>query len=79
MLLRGVCDRLEEDGVDRDRVAWRLEQGDSPSDAIVAAAEEYDVLVLGESEPSLRERIFGPTTGRVVDRVSRPVFVVRDV
>jgi len=79
MLLRGVCDRLEEDGVDRDRVAWRLEQGDSPSDAIVAAAEEYDVLVLGESEPSLRERIFGPTAGRVVDRVSRPVLVVRDV
>ncbi len=78
MMLRGVCDRLEEDGVDQDRVAWLLEQGDSPSDAIVAAAGEYDVLVLGESEPSLRERIFGPTTGRVVDRISRPALVVRD-
>ncbi len=78
LLLRGVCDRLEEDGIDRDRVAWRLEQGDSPSDAIVAAAEDYDVLVVGESEPSLRERIFGSTTGRVVDRVDRPVLVVRD-
>jgi nucleotide-binding universal stress UspA family protein len=78
MLLRGVCDRLEEDGVDRDRVAWRQERGDSPSDAIVAAAEAYDVLVLGESEPSHRERIFGPTTGRVVDRITRPALVVRN-
>jgi len=78
LLLRGVCDRLEEDGVDRDRVEWRLDRGDSASDAIVAAAGEYDMLIVGESEPSLRERIFGATTGRVVDRVSRPVLVVRD-
>lgn len=78
LLLRGACDRLEEDGVDAERVEWHLERGSSPGDAIVAAAEEYDVLVVGESEPSLRERIFGPTTGRVVHRVTQPVLVVRD-
>jgi len=78
LLLRGVCDRLDEEGVDLDRVEWQLDRGDSPSDAITAATEEYDLLVVGESEPSLRERIFGPTTGRVVERVSRPVLVVRD-
>lgn len=79
LLLRGARDRLGEEGLDRDRVEWRLDSGGSPSDSIVAAAADYDVLVVGESEPSLRERIFGATTGRIVDRVDRPVLVVRDV
>jgi nucleotide-binding universal stress UspA family protein len=78
LLLRGVCDRLEEDGVDRDRVEWELDRADSPSEAILGTAADYDVLVVGESEPSLRERIFGPITGKVVDRTDRPVLVVRD-
>jgi len=78
LLLRGACDRLAENGVDPDRVQWQLDRGSPPEEGIVAAAEEYDMLVVGESEPSLRERIFGRTTGRVVDRVTRPVLVVRD-
>jgi len=78
MLLRGICARLADEGVDPDRVEWRLDRGDSPSDAITAATQEFDLLVVGESEPSLRERIFGPTTGQVIERVSRPVLVVRD-
>lgn len=78
LLLRGACDRLEEDGIDPRRVEWRLEEDGSPDDAIVAAADDYDVLVVGESEPSLRDRIFGRTTGDIVDRVVRPVLVVRD-
>ena len=78
MLLRGVCDRLEEDGVNRDSIEWELDQADSPSEAILGTATDYDVLVVGEFEPSLRERIFGPTTGQVVDRTDRPVLVVRD-
>jgi len=78
LLLRGVCDRLEEEGVDRDRIEWRVDRSGSPSDLIVAAAADHDMLVVGESEPSLRERIFGATTGQVVNRVDRPVLVVRD-
>jgi len=78
LLLRGARDRLTENGVDPDRVEWQLDRGGSPGDAIVAAAQEYDMLVVGESEPSLRERIFGQVTGRIVERVDRPALVVRD-
>ncbi|TKX37015.1 universal stress protein [Halorubrum sp. CGM5_25_10-8B] len=78
LLLRGARDRLAENGIDPDRVNWQVDRGDSPGDKIVTTAQEYDVLIVGESEPSLRERILGRITGHVVDRVEKPVFVVRD-
>ena len=78
LLLRGARDRLAENGIDPDRVNWQVDRGDSPGDKIVTTAQEYNVLIVGESEPSLRERILGRITGHVVDRVEKPVFVVRD-
>jgi len=78
LLLRGARDRLAENGIAPDRVNWQVDRGDSPGDRIVTTAQEYDVLIVGESEPSLRERILGRITGHVVDRVEKPVFVVRD-
>ena len=78
LLLRGARDRLAENGIAPDRVNWQVDRGDSPGDKIVTTAQEYDVLIVGESEPSLRERILGRITGHVVDRVEKPVFVVRD-
>lgn len=76
-LLRGACDKLREYGVDPDRVGWKQERSGSAAKTIAATAEEYDLLVIGESEPSLRQRILGGVTGRVSDRTSRPTLVVR--
>lgn len=78
LLFRGARDRLAENGIDPDRVEWQIDRGDSPGDAIATTAQEYDVLIVGESEPSLRERILGRITGHVVDRVDQPVLVVRN-
>jgi nucleotide-binding universal stress UspA family protein len=78
LLLRGARDQLAENGVDPERVEWQVDRGDSPADAIVATAQEHDVLIVGESQPSLRERILGRTTGRVIGRVDQPVLAVRD-
>ncbi|MEF8841902.1 MAG: universal stress protein [Haloarculaceae archaeon] len=78
LLLRGARDQLAENGLDPDRVEWQVDRGDSPADAIVATAREYDVLIVGESQPSLRERILGRTTGRVIGKVDQPVLAVRD-
>lgn len=76
-LLRGAVDRLEEHGLDPDRLEWKQERSDSPGAAIAAAAEAYDLLVVGESEPSLTERILGAVTTDVIDKTSHPVLVVR--
>jgi len=77
-LLRGAADRLSESGVDPDRIEWIGEAGDDAVERILAAATEHDLLVIGESEPSIRERIFGNAAGRIVDTANQPVAVVRD-
>jgi nucleotide-binding universal stress UspA family protein len=77
-LVRGVVDRLDEAGIDRERIDWHLSEEASPNDEIVALAPSYDLLVLGETKPSLRERILGTVPSRVVEDVNNPAFVVRD-
>lgn len=76
-LLRGVRDRLEEDGIDPDRIAWQQERDFDAGDAIVRAAAEHDLLVVGETDPSLRERLRGEVTNQVVAESPVPVLVVR--
>lgn len=78
-MLRGAVDRLSEDGVDRDRLDWELSDGSDPESAIVSLAEEYDLIVLGETEPSLRDRIIGTVLTPILDGIEKPVIVVRDI
>jgi len=78
-LVRGAVDRLEEAGIDRERIDWQLSDEESPHDRIIELAREYDLLVLGETKPSLGERILGTVPTRIVDEVDKPAFIVRDV
>jgi len=78
-LVRGAVDRLVQSGIDRERIDWQLSEEESPHDEIVALADEFDLLILGETEPSLRERILGTVPSRIVDEVDKPAFIVRDV
>lgn len=78
LLLRGAADRLAEAGVGRDRIEWTVERSDDAVASVLDAATEHDLLVIGESEPSLRERILGDAAGRLVDAATQPVAVVRD-
>jgi nucleotide-binding universal stress UspA family protein len=78
-LVRGAVDRLDEAGIDRERIDWQLSDTESPHDEIIDLAREYDLLVLGETKPSLGERILGTVPTRIVDEVDRPAFIVRDI
>jgi nucleotide-binding universal stress UspA family protein len=78
-VLRGAADKLAEDGVDRERINWTVDEGADPSGAIVDLAESYDLVILGETEPSLRERIIGTVLTPVLDRIEKPTIVVRDI
>lgn len=77
-ILRGARDRLIEDGIDGDRIDWQQERDFSPTEGILRAAEEYDLVVVGESKPSLRERLFSAVTNQVIDESPVPVLVVRN-
>lgn len=78
-ILRGAVDRLVEDGVDEDRLEWEQSETESAAEDIIARAEDYDLVVLGETEPSLKEHILGDVPSQIIDRTGRPVLVIRDV
>lgn len=78
-LLRGASDGLGDRGIDRDRIDYRLSEGVDPHAEIMALEREYDIVVLGETEPSLRERIIGDFLSRVIDETAVPALVVRDI
>jgi nucleotide-binding universal stress UspA family protein len=78
-MLRGAVDRLAEAGVDRDRLDWELSEGADPESAIVSLAADHDLLVLGETEPSLRDRIIGTVLTPILDAVEVPTIIVRDL
>lgn len=78
-MLRGAADRLVEDGISAARVDWELStSGDAESD-ILALADDHDLVILGETEPSLRERIIGSVLTPILDQLTRPAIIVRDV
>jgi nucleotide-binding universal stress UspA family protein len=78
-LVRGAADRLNEAGIDRERIDWQLSDTESPHDKIIKLAREYDLLVLGETKPSLRERILGTVPSRIINEVDKPAFIVRSL
>jgi nucleotide-binding universal stress UspA family protein len=78
-LLVGAADRLADAGVDEDRIDTVAVESDAPIDDIVDAATNHDVLILGESKPSLVDQILGDAPSKIIRRSGRPVLVVRDV
>jgi hypothetical protein len=79
LLLDGAVDRLVEYGVDRDRLDRQLAESGDPETDIVNVAATYDLVVVGETDPSLRDRIIGTVLAGIVDAVDAPTLIVRDV
>lgn len=79
VLLRGAKAELIDDGVDSERIETVVSSSGEPVERIVEASGEHDVLIIGETEPSLVESILGDIPTRIIDRVERPVLVVRSV
>lgn len=77
LMLRGVRERLAEEGIDPDRVPLTVGVAEAPLDALVEAAGGFDGLVLGETEPSLADVVFGPAHERVAADYGGPILVVR--
>jgi nucleotide-binding universal stress UspA family protein len=78
-LLRGAVDRFVDFGIDPGRIDTQLATGGAPRAEIVDRASEYDVVVFGETEPSLRERVMGDVLSAIVDEIDVPALIVRDV
>jgi nucleotide-binding universal stress UspA family protein len=67
---------LVEQGIDHDRIDITVVNG-SQTDAILEVAGDLDLLVIGESRPSIRRLIFRDRAERIAKRTVDPVIVIR--
>jgi nucleotide-binding universal stress UspA family protein len=77
-LIADAVERLTDGGVARDRIDTQLATADEVGQDIVERAREFDVVVLGESDPSLTERLLGARSSTITFDTDRPAFVVGD-
>lgn len=77
LLLRGAREQLVEAGIDPDRVILQVYPAGDALEAVVEAAREHDGLVLGETEPSLRDIVVGEVHERIADAYEGPILIVR--
>lgn len=77
LLLEGLTTNLEDLGVDPANIEYRVLHDDKPIDALVDAAESYDAIIMGESDPSLVTFVFGLRAEQVAERFLGPVLIVQ--
>ncbi len=78
-ILADATERLAATGIASDRISQQLSEDQDVSRSIVELGNQFDVLVLGETEPSLRNRILGTVPAQVTADTEDPAFVVRNV
>lgn len=69
---------LLDRGVDADAIATETSTSDRPVADIVERSNEFDAIVMGESEQSLSSLLFGDDSERVAEGAIAPVLLVRD-
>ena len=68
---------LLECGVDADLLETRVDTTATPVRRIARTAEEFDAVVMGESDPGVITFVFGQSATQIADRFNGPVLVVR--
>lgn len=76
-LLSAMTTALENEGIPRRRISRVIERTDKPDARLIQVAREYDLLVIGEDEPQIRDRIFGERADRVAEQARVSVLVVQ--
>jgi nucleotide-binding universal stress UspA family protein len=69
--------RMRDHGLDPELLERIPVASDDPAETIVERAGGHDLVVLGETEPSVRDVLFGTVPERVVEATNVPVIVVR--
>jgi nucleotide-binding universal stress UspA family protein len=76
-LLDAVASALVDLGVAESAIETRVERDVEPLDAIVEASQDADVVVMGESDPTLATYFFGMPATQVNEQFLGPVLVVQ--
>ncbi len=76
-VLEPAAEMMRSAGIKAGLLELNSVAADSPADTIVEWAGEHDLVVLGETQPSVREVLFGTMPEQIVEAVNVPIIVVR--
>ncbi|WP_138004609.1 universal stress protein [Halalkalirubrum salinum] len=76
-MLRGMKTQLAELGIDDDRITWEQSTDRERLEAILSQVPDYDFVVLSESKPRLRERVFGSVQAKLAEKTRKPLLTIR--
>lgn len=77
-MLETARTKMVADGFNPNLIDVCVVVSDNHDDEILAKAEEYDAVVMGEAHPEgVREHIFGTLPDKIADQTGDPVIVVR--
>jgi nucleotide-binding universal stress UspA family protein len=77
LILRGARERLVEHGLDPSLFDLQVAIGERPIAKLAEIATTHDVIVIGETAPSIREFLLGERPDRLLEATASPVFIVR--
>lgn len=76
-VLEPVTKQMIDRGLDADAIRHETTASDDPGQTIIERSAESDIVVLGETEPSVREVLFGSVPEQIAHYAHVPVLVVR--
>ncbi|MDY6775980.1 MAG: universal stress protein, partial [Halobacteria archaeon] len=77
LFLRGASESLIDRGIDPSVVETEVVYSDDPVGEITDSARNHDVVVMGETEPSIRSILLGEVPERVARDAGVPILLVR--
>lgn len=77
-VLSPAAQLMTSNGIDAGRLSLHTRTGDAPVEAILEEADDYDAVVIGESEPSVGEILFGTVPEKIAQAARIPVIIVRN-
>lgn len=77
LMLHGARDKMVDAGIPEARIQEMVLFSDQPIDALAEAGLAHQVIVMGETDPSLASLLLGTFHERVDERFDGPMIVVR--
>lgn len=77
-ILEQALEEMQHHGLDPGRIEFELVSDAHPSDRILNRAGNHDLMVLGETKPSVRDILLGTVPERIVTGSDMLVIVVRN-
>lgn len=76
-LLERAREQMQNHGLDPGRIGLELIPDAHPTETLLDRASGHDLMVLGETKPSVRDIVFGTVPEEIVAATDMPVVVVR--